>query len=309
MLNIQLDKLNRGAEAPDKTIANAEGRYIGKINEIAGKVLDNNLKVVLLAGPSASGKTTTANLIADTLSKNGKESFVISLDDFYRSRMDKDYPLLEDGTPDYESPNSLCLDEIRHTLSNIAEGKNFVLPKFDFKQGARVSETEHSAITNGCVIVEGLHALNPLVADSVEKDRALKTYVSVLTKTMAGEDQVLSCRKERFVRRLVRDSIFRASSAERTLGMWDAVFEGEKRYLYPFQETADVVVDSFHYYELGVLKDRALEILVNSTVKDEAYVREIIEGLQKLQTIDLGLVPDTSLIREFTAGGVYEKIY
>lgn len=309
MLGIQLKRLNNLAATPSRTIATSDSRYEGHVNSLADKIINEGIRVVLLAGPSASGKTTTANLICDAILQRKRNSFVVSLDDFYRSRDDENYPRLEDGSFDYESPESLCLDELRATLADIADGKPFTLPKFDFKIGARSGSADYPPIRDGCVIVEGLHALNPKITQAVYGKSALKVFVSVLTKTVDGEEDVLSGRKTRFVRRVVRDSIFRASSAERTFSLWWPVLDGETQFLYPFQETADVTIDTFHYYELGVMRNRALEILTNSAVKDDEYVQTVIKGLKRIKPIDISLVPDTSLIREFVAGGAYENLY
>ncbi len=298
-------------QAPAIAIMEAEDAYHNRIKEIAKRVAaDRTIRVITLAGPSGSGKTTSANLLSDAIKAEGLESMVVSLDDFYRDSTDPDYPRLPDGERDFECPESLHLGEIAEVLCNIAEGREFYLPKYDFKVGGRVSKTLHAPIHNGCVIVEGLHALNPKISDVLPHECVLKVFVSVSTNIVASDgERLISGRKIRFVRRMVRDSIYRAADAERTLNMWDEVIAAEDVYLYPYKETADVLIDTFHLFELSVMRERALALISRELSEENSFAAIVFTAMRAVEPLDEQLVPDDSLIREFISGGIYDKIY
>ena len=298
-------------QAPAIAVAEADDAYHARIEEIAARVAENrNIRIITLAGPSGSGKTTSANLIKDAIRSHGLESIVVSLDDFYRDSSDPDYPRFADGSRDFECPESLHLDEIADTLRAIASGESFNLPKYDFKVGGRVSSTPHAPITNGCVIVEGLHALNPKISDALPHECVMKIFISVSTNIVASDgERLISGRKIRFVRRMVRDSIYRASDAERTLGMWDEVLAAEDVYLYPYRDTADVCLDTFHIYELSVMRERALALISRELSERNSFAAIVFTALRAVEPLGEDIVPDDSLIREFISGGIYDKIY
>lgn len=312
MAEITLYELNGHIrQAPAIAIAEAEDAYHNRIREVAMRLASNReVRVILLAGPSGSGKTTSANLIKDEVIRLGREAIVVSLDDFYRNSDDPSYPRLADGERDFECPEALHLDEIRDTLSKIAMGGDFVLPKYDFKAGARCSERLHPAMPEGCVIVEGLHALNPKISDTLPRESVLKVFVSVSTNVVASDgERLISGRKIRFVRRMVRDSIYRGADAERTLNMWDEVLAAENVYLYPYKEIADVRIDTFHAFELSVMRERALSLISRELSERSSFAAIVFTALRAVEPLDEGLVPENSLIREFISGGIYDKIY
>lgn len=311
MAEIQIDVINHLAKAdPLALIDGAELAYHTKIGEIADRIVGaENLRAVLLAGPSGSGKTTTANLLCDAIRERGEDATVLSLDDFYRSADDVNYPRTEDGERDFECPEALHTEDLKATLENITEGRAFLSPKYDFKVGARVLSEMHPAMPDGCVIIEGLHALNPGISENLPKDKIIKLFVSVSTNIEKDGKRIISGRKIRFCRRLVRDSIYRASDAKRTLSMWENVLLGEDKYLYPYKHTADIAFDTFHGFELGVMHDRAVALLTVPAVESNPYADIIIAALRKVEPIDEALVPRDSLLREFISGGIYHDIY
>ena len=312
MSEIRIDDINRRHETDAAgEIALAEQLYHSRIRDIARQINEHErVRIILLAGPSGSGKTTTANLLADALEAIGEESIVVSLDDFYRDSTDPDYPKTESGERDFECPESLHLEQIRHTLMKIAEGEAFCLPKYDFKLGRRSELTLHAPMPSGCVIVEGLHALNPAIYEGLPADSLLRLFVSVSTNVNNNEgERLISGRKIRFVRRLVRDSIYRASDARRTLSMWQDVLAAEDVYLYPYKADADLAFDTFHPFELGVMKPYAERLLTEELSAESEYVGIVRSALAAVCVIDESLVPENSLIREFIAGGVYHHIY
>ena len=312
MADIKLADINRAiSEAPIETVRLAEESYHRRVGEIAEYInRHDRVRVVLLAGPSGSGKTTTANLLRDALTLLGEESIVVSLDDFYRDATDPTYPRRADGERDFERPEALRLDEVKRTLMNIAGGEAFYLPKYDFKIAARSELTLHAPMPFGCVIVEGLHALNPKIYEGMDKESLLRLFVSVSTNVDNSEgERIISGRKIRFVRRLVRDSIYRAASAKRTLGMWQEVLAAEDVYLYPYKADADLAFDTFHTFELSVMCPYALGLLTEELARESEYVSVVRSALTLVTPLDSSLVPSDSLIREFISGGKYHTVY
>lgn len=308
MAELNLSDLNLAARSPENMIIEDERTYHDRISRIAEYISSHSeIKLVLLAGPSGSGKTTTANLIADGIRALGEEAMVVSLDDFYKDHDDPNYPKNELGGHDYERPEALDLDELKVALENISENRTFYLPKYDFKLGARVSRAEHPPIGHGCVIIEGLHALNPIISENLPKERVIKLFVSVSTNINSDGGRILSGRKIRFIRRLVRDSIYRGADAERTLSLWRGVLEAEDVYLYPYKYTADLAFDTFHRFELGAMRDRALRLL--DAAGEDEYARIVSCALRQAEPIDTKKIPENSLIREFISGGIYDDIY
>lgn len=291
-------------------IAKSEDDYHALVDSVARRICDDkNLRILLLAGPSGSGKTTTANLICDRIKSHGEGCIVVSLDDFYRSFDDTDYPKLPDGTNDCESPMALDIPLLRDTLSAIAQSKAFLLPKYDFKTSSRSEIRTHEPMAGGCVIIEGLHALNPLVFSEIPQSRALKLFISVSTNVNEGGERILSGRKIRFVRRMVRDSIYRNVTAERTLAMWKNVLLGEDKYLYPNRGYADISFDTFHGFELSVMRPFAQKLISSELAKADEYAGIVLSALTKVLPLAESKIPDTSLIREFIPGGKYEALY
>lgn len=310
MAEITLEELNRLALTPEKTIAESEKEYHDKVQSVAELVTgDERIKLILLAGPSGSGKTTTANLIADAIRARGEGAMVVSLDDFYLDNADPRYPRLENGELDYECPEALDLPLLSSALCDITADREFSIPKYDFKTGSRCEMRKYAPIGHGCVIIEGLHAMNPKISDKLDRSRLLKLFVSVSTNVNEGEVRILSGRKARFLRRLVRDSIYRGASAERTLAMWTGVLAAEDIYLYPYKKDADLAFNTFHAFELSVMKHFAKKVIPKSLAAGSDYVATVLSAIGKISEIAPELVPENSLIREFIPGGIYEALY
>ena len=311
MAEINVEYLNEIAKTqPERLVVKSEDYYHKKIFDIVKTIIDSgSIRVVLLAGPSGSGKTTTAKLLSDAIMSRGIESIVVSLDNFYKNPGDPTYPILENGDVDYESIDALHVEDIKKTLSDIAMGNAFSLPRYDFKVGARTEVKKHKAMPSGVVIVEGLHALNPRIFESLPKENMLRIFISVSTNVNKDEKRILSGRKIRFIRRMVRDSIYRASDAERTLGMWENVLAGEDKYLYPFRGNADVSIDTFHNFELGVMKPMVEKLISEELAEKNEYAKTVLCAVRSAEAIDESHVPENSLIREFISGGKYEEFY
>lgn len=310
MADINLSDLLAEMSDPRALIEREVEGYRVHIRSTAEQICkDGKVRVVLLAGPSGSGKTTTANLISDEIKRLGMPSCVVSLDDFYRDATDDKYPRLKDGTRDFESPLALDTDMLLRTLSDIVSGKDFYVPKYDFKVGGRVDVRSYSGFSDGCVIIEGIHGLNPMLADPFPRDKLKRLFVSVSTNIIKDGKTLISGRKLRFVRRTVRDSLYRAADARRTLGMWENVLLGEDMYLYPYKGFADIRFDTFHRFEAAVMKPYAMKLLTDDVRRDSEYADIVARALLELPEIPDSLVPQDSLIREFIPGGIYEHLY
>lgn len=301
-LTNEIEYINETAKQnPQELIEKCEQRYDNIIASVAKTICDKGERqVVMLAGPSSSGKTTTAKKICDECKKNGLHTFVLSLDDFYLNR--DDIPLLPDGTRDFETVYALDLDYFTEIANALLRGETVKTPIFDFVTGTR-KKGEYNEITLGekdIVIIEGLHALNPIITDKISGN-IFKIYISVSSRIYNQKGKIiLNKRNLRFVRRLVRDFKFRGSSADYTYSLWKNVTYGEDKYLFPYRNNADIKINTVHLYEPCVLKKQALELLEHEISDDYAYdVQRLRDALKKFEDIDEEAVPKDSLLREF----------
>lgn len=295
--------------SPRELIARAERHYDRELSEIAKRISeDDDIKIVALAGPSASGKTTTAHILREKLKELDEETEIISLDDFYLP-IDS-LPLLEDGTRDIESVNALDIPLINKCFNEIIRTGKTVLPKFKFSTKERIINAREIDLSGrGIAIVEGLHALNPLITDLVPSKNIFKAYISV-NRGIVNEDgsRLLSSRQLRLARRVLRDRTFRGTPVNETLSLWQGVVEGEEKYLYCFKETADVQIKTLHIYEPCLYRNEILslkdEISEDAPLKD--YFLKTAAALERFVPIDISLVPPDSLITEFVGNGKYK---
>lgn len=289
-------------ENEKELIENAEKRYDGILEEIVKKIKDDSeKKIVMLAGPSGSGKTTTANKIKEKLAEYGHVAYTVSLDDFYKNIGTG--PKNDDGTYDFESIDSLDVDSIHKALKELIENNESELPLFDFMTGKRKTEKNIIKLQkDDVIIVEGLHALNPRIIETLPDKNLFKIYISVRSRIYdENEDVVLSKRNLRFIRRMIRDFKFRNSPVEHTYSLWPKVTEGEDRYLFPFEDNADFKINSIHIYEPCVFKKEAIELLsdVEKTSPNFENANMLINNLEKFPEIKKSAVPENSLLREF----------
>lgn len=298
-----LNEINEAAaKRPLDFIKECNAEYIDTITEVAKKIeKDDDIIIVAIAGPSGSGKTTTAHILQNKLEELGETTAVISLDDFYLTA--NNLPLMPDGSLDIESVNSLDIPLINECFTQIISSGKTSLPKYDFKTKTRIADAKQINIGNhGIVIVEGLHALNPLITDLVPRKNILKIYISVNRSVDDSNGvQMLSSRQIRLIRRVLRDDRFRGSTATETLHLWNNVIDGERKYLYCFKNTADVHLVTFHPYELGVYRERFCKMrnTVGKNTPCYEYFIDTANALERFNAIDSTLVPEHSLIREF----------
>ena len=302
-INNHIEYINEMTKSsPEEFIRKCEARYENIINDIAEKIVaDDGREIVMLAGPSSAGKTTTAAKLCKKLNENGVKTYVLSLDDFYLNR--DDIPYLPDGTQDYETVYALDLPCFEEKVNALLRGETVKNPIFDFTTGKR-SSSEFNEITLGesdIVIIEGLHALNPIITEKIQ-GKLLKIYINVSSRIYDENGNIiLNKRNMRFVRRMVRDYKFRNSTVQNTCKLWKNVTMGEDKYLFPYRHLADIKINTIHLYETCVLKKQALEMLENSEISDEYKndINKITKSLKKFENIDESLVPEDSLLREF----------
>lgn len=303
-----VNEINRAAEEdPEAFVADTEAAYQKNLDAIARRIASESpiCRLVMIAGPSSSGKTTTAHRLIDALRKVGVKSVSISLDNFYFG--EKMAPLLPDGSHDYESLEALDLDDIRRCLLGLVKDNACDMPVFDFERHMpypyrrRIVLHEHEV-----AVVEGIHALNPELTSRLPEFRAHRIYISVKQGVDDGEKQIFGPNDIRLVRRIVRDHQFRGTSPDRTLQMWGNVMDGERKYIKPFRPFADSTVNSFHAYELCVLKNKALHLLHSVPEQSACFSRAqaLARGLERVESVDPELVPADSIIREFIGGGL-----
>lgn len=279
-----------------------------EISKIADDITSKGtVKLVLCAGPSSSGKTTFSKRLSLQLKVNGLEPYPISLDDYFVER-DKT-PLGSDGKPDFESIEALDLELFSKNMNDIFNGKSVELPKFNFKTGKREYKGDVVKPTDKTIlVVEGIHGLNPLMTKNFDLSLVYKIYVSALTQTSLDEDNRIPTTDVRIIRRMIRDYNFRGHSALMTLQMWPSVRMGEEKNIFPYQEEADVMFNSALPYELAVLKNFVMPLLlqVDNSTPEYSQARRLIRFLDYfLPIIDFDVIPSTSIIREFIGSSYF----
>lgn len=300
--NNRVEYIKAAAENPEKFIAHCENSYNNKIKKIAREIAQSGrTEIVMIAGPSSAGKTTSAKKLREHLSALGINSHTVSLDDYYVDNCDA--PRFPDGTPDFETVDALDIDCFQKTMGELLKTNETYLPEFDFLSGERKKEYRHIKISEGdVIIVEGLHALNPKITDHLPEERLLKIYINISSRIYdeAG-NIILNKRNMRFIRRMVRDYKFRGNSVQRSYEMWITVRYGEDTYLFPFKNNADIKLNTIHLYETCVLKDMAINLLSELSKTSEFYKesQRLIRSLEKFPSINSESVPEDSLLREF----------
>ena len=278
--------------------------------KVADMVCQRGAQAVMLAGPSSSGKTTSANRLATQLRTHGKKPILMSLDDYYVDRhLIAPGP---DGKLDLEHINTIDTALFQQHLAQLLRGEEVELPSFNFMTGLREWKGHKLCLTDQTVIiVEGLHALNPvLLPENLDKNLVFRFYVSALPPLNLDNHNRIPTSYLRLLRRTVRDYETRGSSVQRTMGMWESVRAGEAKWIFPFQENADVIFNSSTLYELPVLKKHIFPLLTAVQPEDACYneVRAIVKILNYIEEADVDdEIPPTSLVREFIGGNSFYR--
>lgn len=298
-----LKKINEEAKnCPKRFVNYIEETFKKQIKETVDYIEKRRpeCKILMISGPSSSGKTTTANMIKDELISRNIWTTVISLDDFYVGIAK--LPILKDGSKDFESINGLDIDQIKKSIKSIVYNNFCDIPIYDFSTMAPSPKRREIKIPeNGMIIIEGLHALNPLITEDLPSESVFKIYVSVENDVQLDKDVVISPKSIRLTRRVLRDFYFRATTAERTILMWNNVCRGESLYIKPLESASNISINTFHAYELCVMASQ-MESLCNTISKNlEIYdsIKRLCNKLNKFEYIDAKYVPETSLLKEF----------
>lgn len=287
-----------------------EALHEKRFSQVADQVVSRGTRIVMLAGPSSSGKTTSAHRLATQLRVHGKKPVLLSLDNYY---LDRDtIPRQPDGSLDLEHINTLDTALFRENISDLLSGQEVELPTFNFKTGKREwTGNKLRLAENDTVIVEGIHGLIPaMVPENVRPSLIFRLYVSPLLPLNLDNHNRIPTSYLRLLRRIVRDYETRGASVEHTLSMWASVQRGEKRWIYPYQENADVIFNSSTLYELAVLKHHIFPLLTAVTPEESCYdqVRGIVKILNYVREADVDdEIPPTSLVREFIGGNTFYR--
>ena len=293
----------------DTLIQISEALHAKHIAEIASRVAENRrIKLILVAGPSSSGKTTFAQKLSIQLQAEGFRPHLISMDNYFVNR--DQVPFGPDGLQDFESVDALDAELFNSHMQQLLQGDAVELPTYNFKSGKREYNGQVLRLQEEDVlIVEGIHCLNEILSASVPKERKFKIYISAITMLNLDDHNRIPTTDGRLLRRMVRDHQHRATSAADTIKRWPSVRNGEERNIFPFQEEADVIFNSAHIYELAVLKTYAEPLLYNIQKEQPEYgeARRLIKFLNYFLGVSSELVPEMSIIREFIGGGIYRQ--
>ncbi len=286
----------------------SEALHEKRIAEIAQAILDHEtVRVVLIAGPSSSGKTTFANRLAIQLMASECTPFPLGLDDYFVDR--ELTPLNKQGEYDFESLGAINLELFNEQLAALMRGQRVRIPHFDFREGKSLPGPEVQLDDHTILLIEGIHGLNPELVYQIPEELVFRVYVSALTQLNLDHHNRIPTTDNRLLRRMVRDQRFRGISAQETLRRWQDVRRGEERNIFPYQENANVMFNSALAYELFVLKPLAEPLLLQVPAKapESVEARRLLSFLRWLKPCDAAWVPENSLLREFIGGSVLQR--
>jgi len=286
-----------------------EALHEKKIAYIADKIASRQgIKMILIAGPSSSGKTTFAQRLEIELLLNGLKPVTMSVDNYFVERVDN--PRAEDGSYDFECIEAIDTDLLNNHLCKLLNGEEIEVPEFDFKVGTKRYNGKMMKLADDEVLImEGIHCLNDKLTSRIPKEQKYKIYISALTVLNMDAYNRISTTDTRLVRRMVRDYQFRGYSAKETMKNWSKVNKGEVKNIFPFQESAESIFNTSLIYELGALKNIAIKLLEEITPQDKEYAeaKRIINMLKFFEPIPADLIPNNSLIKEFLGGGDFRQ--
>ena len=309
----QLSEINQAVRSdPKGFVEESDAAFQRKIENAARKIADHlsESRIVLLSGPSGSGKTTTSKKIQAELEKMGVRAHAVSMDNYFQTVDPETAPRNREGLIDYESPFCLDMNLLNRHFKLLDQGETIHIPKFDFARQMR-SAVHSNPLKLGkdeIAIFEGIHALNDIITG--KNPKAMKLYISARSNVTDGEgNTVFKGTWMRLARRMVRDAKFRAWEPHVTMKMWSNVRRGEKLYISPFKDNADIQFDSSLPYEVSVLKSYVLPFCEQLTPEIERYeeIGRLLEAYPRFETLSETYVAPDSLIREFIGGGIYDE--
>ena len=288
----------------------SEAHYNSQLAKVADMIYDkkDKVKVILLAGPTSSGKTTTARKLAIYLQARGFKTHSISIDDYFLNRVDT--PKKPNGEYDFESIRAVDTDLFNKHLLKLLNGERILLPEYNFVLGEREYKKNWLQLgKNDIVVIEGLHALNDELTMAIDKENKFKIFISTLTQLNIDNHNRIHTSDTRRLRRIIRDNKYRGYNAADTLKSWKNILEGEEKYVFPYQDTADVIINSALIYELGVLKTYAEPLLFSVHEDDEVYPEalRLINFLRNFLPIPSDDISKESVLREFIGGSCFHE--
>lgn len=288
----------------------SEAHYNSQLAKVADMIYDKKgkVKVILLAGPTSSGKTTTSRKLAIYLQARGFKTHSISIDDYFLNRVDT--PKKPNGEYDFESIRAVDTDLFNKQLLKLLNGEKILLPEYNFVLGEREYKKKWLQLgENDIIVIEGLHALNDELTMAIEKENKFKIFISTLTQLNIDNHNRIHTSDTRRLRRIIRDNKYRGYNAADTLKSWKNILEGEEKYVFPYQDTADVIINSALIYELGVLKTYAEPLLFSVHEDDEVYPEalRLINFLRNFLPIPSDDISKESVLREFIGGSCFHE--
>jgi uridine kinase len=311
LIDIQdIGQLNRTLKDEDQTremVLVAEALHERRISRIAERIAKRHQKggrIVLIAGPSSSGKTTFSKRLAIQLMTHGIKPFTLEMDNYFVDR--ELTPRDEFGDYDFESFDALNVEKLNADLLTLIQGKTVVLPKFDFKVGRSIPDKEIKLSPDHIIILEGIHGMNPNLTPEIPLKSTFRIYISALTQLNIDRHNRVPTTDVRLIRRIVRDATYRGYEAEATLSRWHSVRRGEEKNIFPYQENADALFNSSLVYELAVLRSLAEPLLRRVSIDSplQVEVNRLLSFLRWVRSINEQLVPDNSILREFIGGSI-----
>lgn len=288
----------------------SEAYYNNQLSDIAEKISQKKgmIKLILLAGPSSSGKTTTSKKLEICLRSKGIKTHPISIDNYFKNR--KDTPVDQNGELDLESIRAVDVDLFNRHLVKLLDGEKVLLPEYNFVTGQREYKKNYVQLEkDDMIIIEGLHALNEDLTLSIDRKNKFKIYISPLTQLNIDNHNRIHTSDTRKLRRIVRDNKYRGYDASETLKMWTKIREGEEKYIFPYQDDADALINSSLLYELGILKTYAEPLLFSVEENSEFYPEalRLINFLRNFLPMPSDDVPKDSILREFIGGSIFYR--
>jgi uridine kinase len=261
-------------------------------------------RVVLIAGPSSSGKTTSSKRLSVQLLAHGLQPFPLELDNYFVDR--ESTPLDEFGNYDFENINALNREKLNDDIRRLIQGKPCHIPKFNFIDGSSEPGEEIQLRSDQIIILEGIHGLNPALLEEIPSENTFRIYISALTQLNLDRHNRVSTTDTRLIRRIVRDARNRGYTPQETIQRWESVRRGEKKYIFPYQEYADVMFNSALVYELAAFKSAAEPLLrqVPFGTPEHIEIKRLLALFEWFLPIDTEFIPDNSLLREFLGGSI-----
>ncbi len=291
----------------EELIRISETKQSNELLQLAEKIYDNkDLKIVLLAGPSSSGKTTTSKKLCMFLRSFGVNPAVISMDDYFVER--EETPLNEEGKPDYECLEAVDLKLFDNQIEQILKGEEVVTPTYNFLTGNKEYNNKIKLGNSDVLVIEGIHALDKRVLTNISKNKIFRIYISALTELNIDNHNYISTTDNRLLRRIIRDNKTRGHGVQRTISTWPDVRSGEEKYIFPYQDNADYTFNSALIYEIGVLKTYAEPLLYAVDPSDSCYeeAKRLINFLGFFLPIPADAIPKDSILREFVGGSFFK---